>query len=58
MDKTLEERIEEQDEWTFQECLGLAAEYGEKPRMVVIMVLAAGKNYVDGEGLPSESKGG
>ncbi|MDH3643374.1 MAG: hypothetical protein OES38_14825 [Gammaproteobacteria bacterium] len=45
---TLEQRIDQQDTWTFRECLGLAAEYNVKVRMVVVTVLARGKNYVDG----------
>jgi hypothetical protein len=48
MEPTLEERIDEKDIWTFRECLGLASEFNVKVRMVVVIVLARGKNYVDG----------
>ena len=45
--RTLEERIDEQDIWTFAECLGLAADYGTKVRMVIASVYARGKTYVE-----------
>ena len=48
-DKTLEQRIDDQDDWTFQECLGLAAEYGVKTRVVVVTVLSRGKGYLEGQ---------
>ena len=48
MNKELEKRIDEQDTWTFKECLALAAEFNIKTRYVVVMVMARGKNYVDG----------
>ncbi|MEM7219507.1 MAG: hypothetical protein AAF515_14160 [Pseudomonadota bacterium] len=48
MTKTLEQRIDEQDVWTFQECLGLASEYGMKVRAVVVIVLSRGKEYREG----------
>ena len=48
MNKELERRIDEKEEWTFKECLGLAADFNLKTRLVVTMVLARGKNYVDG----------
>jgi hypothetical protein len=48
MEFTLEERIDQQDTWTFRECLGLAAQFNVKVRVVVVTVLARGKNYVDG----------
>jgi hypothetical protein len=57
MSEDLDERIQSQDEWTFRECVGLASEFGLKARTVVVMVLGAGKRYVDGEGLPSEADG-
>jgi len=47
MQKTLEQRIDEQDVWTFSECLGLAADYGTKVRMVIVSVYARGKTYVE-----------
>ena len=53
MNDTLEDRIETQKEWTFTEVLGLSAEFGIKPRMIISMMFASGKRYVDGEGLPS-----
>ncbi|MDG2072639.1 MAG: hypothetical protein P8J55_13170 [Pseudomonadales bacterium] len=33
--------------WTFKECLGLAAEFNVKTRMVILLVLAQGKTYTD-----------
>lgn len=54
MSQTLEERIAEKEEWTFQDCLGLATEFNLKPRAIVAMVFEQGKSYVDGEGLPSQ----
>ena len=47
MEKTLEQRIDEQDVWTFAECTGLAADYGTKVRMVIASVYARGKTYVE-----------
>ena len=44
---SLEQRIAEKDEWTFKECLGLAAEYHTKPRFVIVKVMAMGKRYKD-----------
>ena len=49
MELTIEERIDQQDSWSFRQCLGLASDFDVKVRMVVVMVLARGKNYVDGE---------
>lgn len=49
MNDDLESRIQEKEIWTFKECLGLAAELNLKTRVVVATVLAAGKDYVDGE---------
>jgi len=49
MKLTLEERIDQKDTWTFRECLGLATEFNVKVRVVVVTVLARGKNYVDGK---------
>ncbi len=49
MNDELEKRIREQEEWTFKDCLGLAAEFNIKTRVVVLMVLASGKSYIDGE---------
>ena len=57
MAETLEERIDTQDEWTFSEVLGLSAEFGIKPRMIISMLFSQGKRYVDGEGLPSGATG-
>ena len=48
MHEEIKQRIDQQDTWTFQECLGLASEFNLKVRMVVTMVMAQGKNYVDG----------
>lgn len=47
MTQSLEQRIDAQEQWTFRECLGLAAEFDVKTRMVVVMVLARGKSYVE-----------
>ena len=44
----IERRIAAQDTWTFKECLALAAEFNLKTRHVVALVMARGKNYVDG----------
>ena len=58
MNDTLEDRIEKQEEWTFTEVLSLSVEFGIKPRMIISLLFASGKRYVDGEGLPSaEPKG-
>jgi len=48
VNEELRRRIREQDTWTFKECVGLAAEFGLKTRYVIVMVLAEGKHYVDG----------
>jgi len=45
--KTLDECIAEQEVWTFSECLGLASEHGTKVRMVIAMIYARGKTYVE-----------
>ena len=50
---TLQERIAERRVWTFKDCLGLAAEFNMKPRAVVVMVLAQGATYVDGDTRPA-----
>jgi hypothetical protein len=42
-------RIEAQEAWTFRECLGLAAEFNTKVRLVVALVMMKGKRYSDGE---------
>lgn len=47
MSKTIRERIDEQEVWTFSDCLGLSAEYDTKVRMVIVMVYAQGKTYVE-----------
>jgi hypothetical protein len=47
MTQSLEERIDAQEQWSFRECLGLAAEFDVKTRMVVVLVLARGKHYVE-----------
>lgn len=44
-----QQRIEEQEVWTFEDCLGLASEFNMKPRMIIAMVMAAGKQYRDGD---------
>ena len=49
MNDELDRRIREQEVWTFKECLGLAAEFNLKTRFVIVAVLAAGKDYVDGD---------
>ena len=57
MNDELEKRIQEQDDWTFKECLGLAAEFNLKTRAVILTVLANGKNYIDGERVPPADAG-
>ena len=47
MQKTLQQRIDEQEVWTFAECLGLATDYSTKVRMVIASVYARGKTYVE-----------
>ena len=53
--KTLAERIDEQDVWTFSDCLGLAAEYDTKVRMVIVSVYSRGKTYVERDLTPNNS---
>ena len=50
----LEERIAAKDSWSFKECLALAAEYGVKTRMVILMVHSNGKTYIDREETPED----
>ena len=45
--QTLEQRLGEKDVWTFRECVGLAAEFGTKPRVVIVTLMALGKTYLD-----------
>lgn len=56
MTQTLEERIDAQDRWTFRECVGLASEFGLRTRMVVVTVLARGKDYVEKESEDQNAK--
>jgi hypothetical protein len=56
MNNELERRINEKDQWTFRECLGLASEFQTKTRFVVAMVLAQGKNYLDGDDSSTKTK--
>jgi hypothetical protein len=49
VNQDLQARIAEQEVWTFKECLGLGALFNVKPRFVIAMVLAQGKDYVDGD---------
>lgn len=49
MNSNLVARVNEQDDWTFQEVLGLAADFNLKPRFIIAVILANGKNYIDGE---------
>ncbi|MDP6472567.1 MAG: hypothetical protein QF515_18320 [Pseudomonadales bacterium] len=49
MKDELEKRILEKEVWTFKECLALAADLKLKTRFVVAAVLAAGKDYIDGD---------
>ena len=42
------------DSWSFKECLALAAEYGVKTRMVILMVHSHGKTYIDREETPED----
>ena len=55
MDKTLQQRINEQEVWTFKECLGLAADYGTKVRMVIASVYACGKTYIERDLVDTDS---
>ena len=45
----LEDRIAAKDSWSFKECLALAAEFGVKTRMVILLVHSHGKTYIDSE---------
>ena len=56
MNGELERRINEKEQWTFRECLGLASEFKTKTRFVVAMVLAQGKNYLDGDDSATKTK--
>jgi hypothetical protein len=56
MNGELERRINEKEQWTFRECLGLASEFKTKTRFVVAMVLAQGKQYIDGGDSPTKTK--
>ncbi len=52
MKLNLENRIDQQETWTFSECLGLASEFDTKVRMVVVTVYSRGKKYVDSDAAP------
>lgn len=54
MQQSLEQRIDQQETWTFKQCLGLATELNIKVRVVVATVLARGKRYVETDGGESE----
>ena len=56
MNDELERRINEKDQWTFKECLGLASEFSTKTRFIVAMVLAQGKIYIDGSDSSTKTK--
>ena len=43
----LEKRIASKDIWTFKECVGLAAEFNVKTRMIILLVHELGKTYLD-----------
>ena len=49
MNQALNDRINEQDVWTFRECLALAAEFNMKTRVVIALILMQGKEYIDHE---------
>ena len=53
MNPELIKRINAREVWTFQDCLGLGAEFNVKPRFVITLVLAQGKQYY--EILPDKS---
>lgn len=55
MNPELVKRIDSRDTWTFDECLGLASEFGIKPRAVIALVMMNGKTYVE---LPADSSQG
>ncbi len=44
---SLEERIDQQETWTFHECLGLSTQYNVKVRAIIAMVYQRGKHYID-----------
>lgn len=44
---SLRERIRQQESWTFSEVLGLSGDYDMKVRMVIAVVYAEGKTYVE-----------
>ena len=46
---SLTERIQQQEVWTFKECLTLSVQYDVKPRFVIAAVLAQGRSYIDGD---------
>ena len=52
----LEQRIADKETWTFRECVGLAAEFNVKTRMVVLMVHQLGKTYIDSDRDASSNK--
>ena len=53
MNPELEKRIDDKDDWTFPECVGLASEFSMKTRAAIAYVIIQGKNYIDG---PHETK--
>ncbi len=55
---TLEQRIDQQDSWTFQQCLGLASELNIKVRAVVVTVYSRGKIYIDRAPAADQASGG
>ena len=47
MNPEVVKRIEAQERWTFQDCVGLASEFGIKTRAVIVAVMMYGKTYVE-----------
>ena len=41
--------IDQQDDWTFEEVLGLANQFSLKTRYVIACVHSRGKSYIDGK---------
>ena len=47
MNPKIVERIRSREVWTFQDCVGLGAEFSVKTRVIIAMVHAEGKTYQD-----------
>ena len=49
MNPQLAAAINTQEDWTFEECQGLAVQFSLKTRYVIACVYAEGKVYIDGK---------